>query len=200
MRIVNISTYQIGMVLKNGAYIRFLTEGRHLLWNGEQVMRYDMAAAFVPPVALNILLQDSALSALLQVVTVKDRWIALQYEDGLLSGILRPGRYAFWKGIINYNFVHADTGQLEIDSGIEDLLPDHVLLAPYVRTTNVANGEKAVLFVDDKYERILDSGVYHWWKNNTLIQVVRVDMRKQQLEINGQEILTKDKAALRINA
>ena len=30
--------------------------------------------------------------------------------------------------------------------------------------------------------------------------VAKVDMRQQQLEINGQEILTKDKAALRINA
>ena len=42
--------------------------------------------------------------------------------------------------------------------------------------------------------------MYNWWKNNIVIYVARVDNRRQQLEINGQEILTKDKAALRINA
>ena len=57
-----------------------------------------------------------------------------------------------------------------------------------------------MLFVDGKFEQILDSGVYYWWKNNIAIFVGKVDTRRQQLEINGQEILTRDKAALRVNA
>jgi regulator of protease activity HflC (stomatin/prohibitin superfamily) len=46
----------------------------------------------------------------------------------------------------------------------------------------------------------LQSGIYLWWKNNIAVFVGKVDTRQQQLEVNGQEILTKDKAALRINA
>jgi regulator of protease activity HflC (stomatin/prohibitin superfamily) len=46
----------------------------------------------------------------------------------------------------------------------------------------------------------LESGIYYWWKNPVVIQVAKVDTRQLQLEINGQEILTKDKAALRLNA
>ena len=36
-------------------------------------------------------------------------------------------------------------------------------------------------------------GVYYWWKNNITIVVAKVDTRALQIEINGQEILTKDK-------
>ncbi|MDZ7900023.1 MAG: slipin family protein [Arcicella sp.] len=42
-------------------------------------------------------------------------------------------------------------------------------------------------------------GTYYWWKNNISIQIAKVDMRSLQLEISGQEILTKDKANLRLN-
>ena len=70
----------------------------------------------------------------------------------------------------------------------------------YVRVYTVESYEKAVLFVDGKYEKILDAGVYYWWRNNIVINVGKTDTRMQQVEINGQEILTKDKAALRINA
>lgn len=56
-----------------------------------------------------------------------------------------------------------------------------------------------MLFVDGKYAQVLQSGVYFWWKNGITVLVGKADTRMQQVEINGQEILTKDKAALRIN-
>src|SRR6185312_1491461 len=55
------------------------------------------------------------------------------------------------------------------------------------------------LFVDGNYVQVLNSGVYSWWKNSIAINIGKVDVRMQQAEIKGQEILTKDKAALRIN-
>jgi regulator of protease activity HflC (stomatin/prohibitin superfamily) len=59
---------------------------------------------------------------------------------------------------------------------------------------------KALLFVDGRYVAVLESGVYLYWKNSIPVFVSRVDMRQLQLEINGQEILTRDKAGLRLNA
>ena len=75
----------------------------------------------------------------------------------------------------------------------------HKLLMPYVRMYTVESYEKALLFVDGNFVRVLNSGVYCWWKNSIVINIGKVDTRMQQAEINGQEILTKDKAALRIN-
>jgi regulator of protease activity HflC (stomatin/prohibitin superfamily) len=59
--------------------------------------------------------------------------------------------------------------------------------------------EKGVLFIDGVFDKILDPGLYYYWKNEKAVQIFKTDLRIQQMEINGQEILTKDKANLRIN-
>lgn len=200
MRKVKVNAYQAALVFKNGEYQRLLMAGTYWFWKNERIQMYDITKPFIAPVELNILLQDEMLADILQVVEVKDNEIVLQYENGLLKQVLTAGRYTYWKSVVQYDFVKADIGRIEIPASIDSAVLWNKLLVPYVRTITVENYEKAVLFVDGKYGGVLDSGVYSWWKNNIAIHVARVDMRQLQLEINGQEILTKDKAALRINA
>jgi hypothetical protein len=199
MKKVKVNAYQVALVFKNGVYIKMLTEGSYWLWFGEQAYLYDVTKQFYAPMELNILLQDTALANALQVVEVKDNEIALQYENGFLKNVLAAGRYTFWKSVINYEFVIADISKIEITESISRATLQNKLVAPYVRTYVVENYEKAILFVDGKYVQTLPAGVYNWWKNNITIVVGKADTRMQQVEINGQEILTKDKAALRIN-
>jgi len=199
MKKIQISAYQIGLVFKNGAYKKMLKEGKYWFWFGEIVIVYDITKQFIAPVELNILMQDKALAEALHVVEVSDNEIVLQYENGLLKQVLTAGRYTFWKGIVNYEFVKADTSKIEITENISRATLLNKLVAPYVRFYAVESYEKAVLFIDGKYTQTLPSGVYYWWKNSIAIIVGKVDTRVQQIEINGQEILTKDKAALRIN-
>lgn len=200
MKRIKINAYQVALVLKDGVYKKLLKEGAYWFWNGENVLIYDINRPFFAPVELNILLQDAALAEALQVVEVKDNEIALQYENGFLKTVLTAGRYTFWKGIINYEFVKADTSKLEITENISRATLQNKLVAPYVRSYAVESYEKALLFVDGKFVITLNGGIYYWWKNSTTVVVAKVDTRLQQLEVNGQEILTKDKAALRINA
>lgn len=200
MKRININAYQVALVFKNGEYKKMLTAGKYWLWANERVYISNMDLPFVPPIELNILLQDKALAEKLIVVNVMDNEIALQYENGLLKQVLTAGRYAFWKGIVNYEFVKADTSRIAIDEAISKATLQNRLVAPYVRIYNVESYEKALLFVDGKYVQVLQPGVYYWWKNSTVITVAKADTRTQQMEINGQEILTKDKATLRLNA
>jgi len=200
MKRVVINTYHIGLVFKNGVYRRTLTEGTHWIGLTEFVKIYDRTRPFNPPVVLNILLKDEKLRNELHVVEVKENEIALHYENGLLKEVLTTGWYTFWKGIVDYGFVKADTGKIAITENIDRATLTGKLVAGYVRTASVEPYEKAVLFVDGKYERVLESGFYCWWKNNIAIFVGKVDTRLQQAELNGQEILTRDKASLRINA
>lgn len=199
MRKVKINAYQKGLVFKNGVYQRMLNEGNYWLWFNEKVEVYEINKPFYAPVELNILLQDAALANALQVIEVKDNEIALQYENGLLKQVLIAGRYTFWKGFINYEFVIADISKIEITENISRTVLQNKLVAPYVRVFSVESYEKALLFIDGKYVQTLSSGVYYWWKNNITILIGKADTRMQQIEINGQEILTRDKAALRIN-
>lgn len=200
MKQVKVNAYQIALVFKDGVYKKMLKEGKYWLWFNETAVLYELNKPFTPFVELNILLQDAALAEALHVVDVMDNEIALQYENGLLKNVLAAGRYAFWKGIINYEFVKADISKIEITENISRAVLQNRLVAPYVRSYTVDSYEKALLFVDGKYAMPLSSGVYYWWKNNIVVLVAKVDTRMQQLEVNGQEILTKDKAALRINA
>ena len=198
MKRVQINTYQIGLVFKKGAYKRMLKEGVYWLWN-EEVIIYDVTKQFIAPVELNILLQDAELAEALHVIEVKDNEIVLQYENGLLKQVLNSGRYTFWKGIVQYDFVRADISKIEITEQIGRATLQNKLLAAYVRTATVESYEKALMLVDGDYKGVMNSGIYFWWKNSIVIAIHKADMRMQQIEINGQEILTKDKAALRIN-
>jgi hypothetical protein len=200
MKRIKINAYQVALVFKNGEYKQMLTAGKYWLWLNEEVRIYDKTMPFIAPIELNILLQDADLAEQLIVVNVFDHQIALQYENGLLKQVLNAGRYCFWKGIVDYDFVLADIDKIEIDANINKATLQNRLLANYVRIYNVDNYEKALLFVDGKYVKVLQPGVYYWWKNNTVITVAKADIRTQQMEINGQEILTKDKATLRLNA
>jgi regulator of protease activity HflC (stomatin/prohibitin superfamily) len=200
MKNVKVNAYQVGLVFKKGEYQRVLTAGTYWFWDNVVVDIYDITKQFHPSVELNILLQDQSLADILHVIEVKDGEIVLVFENGLLKLVLTAGRYTFWKSVVKYEFVRADTNQINISDNIDPSILRNKLLAPYLRTFTVESFEKALLFVDGRYVQPLASGVYYWWKNSSTIHVGKVDIRQQQLEVNGQEILTKDKAALRINA
>ncbi len=200
MKRLIVNAWEVALVFERGVYRKVLNEGRYWLWGNEKAVVYDITKQFYAPVELNILLQDAVLADALIVVEVKDNEIVLQYENGLLKQVLTAGRYTFWKSVVQYDFIKADISKIEITENIDRATLANKLVAPYVRSATVEVYEKAVLFVDGKYMQTLESGVYFWWKNSIPVHVGKVDTRQLQLEINGQEILTKDKAALRINA
>ncbi|WP_160712329.1 slipin family protein [Chitinophaga solisilvae] len=200
MKRVTINAYERGLVFRRGVYQRMLREGRYWLDFGEEVKIFFIMTPFEAPVELNILLQDTTLAEALHVITVKETEIVLMYQNGLLHRVLTAGRYTFWKSQINYEFIRADISSIDIPETISRNTLSHRLVNSFVRTYVVESYEKALLLVDGHYVRTLKNGIYHWWRNETSIQVLKVDTRQLQAEMNGQEILTRDKAALRINA
>jgi hypothetical protein len=144
-------------------------------------------------------LKDEPLANLLTIVEVRDNEIVLQYENGNFKNVLVPGRYAYWKGVIEYAFIKADLSKIDITENIDVESAKRKELVPYIRVCKIDSFEKGILFVDNKMSRILESGEYYFWKNAKEVSVSKVDLRQLQLEISGQEILTRDKASLRIN-
>lgn len=199
MKRIRINTGEIGLVFRNGNYKKVLTEGLYWIGLFDEVLEYNMSKPFHPSIELNILLKDVQLANLLTVVEVKDNEIALQYENGNFKNVLMPGRYTYWKGATQFTFVTADLSKVEITEGIDvnTLVRKEVL--PFVRVYAVEAYEKGILFIDGKFTRILDTGVYYFWKNPIGVTVMKTDLRQLQLEVSGQEILTKDKAALRVS-
>jgi regulator of protease activity HflC (stomatin/prohibitin superfamily) len=199
MKRVKIKAWKKGLVFRNNNLERVLDEGKYWLWPSQTVIEYDMAKPLYMPVNLNILMKNEAFVNATIVVEVKSNEIVLQFDNGLFTGVLTEGRYVFWKGLIDYAFTKVDLNRIEMDVGIDRSLLQRKELAPYIRSFTVEPYEKAVLFIDGKFNRIADAGTYYFWKNSTSIVFTRADLRTIQLEISGQEILTRDKAALRLN-
>ncbi len=194
---VKIYAHQVGLVFEKNNFVGVLTRGTHWIWN-QTVKVYDETKEFIPPVDLNILLENSKLNALMEIVTVKDNEITLVFKDGNFYRTLVPGRYAFWKGVVNYTFETYDLNELEVPKKVEKKFVNSGN-SFYIRTYFVESYEEGLLMVDGNFVRKLVPGRYDFWKNEHTISILKTDLRAQQMEVSGQEILTKDKAAIRIN-
>ncbi|WP_298517051.1 slipin family protein [uncultured Kordia sp.] len=199
MKRVRIHTGKVGLVFKNGNYQKVITEGIYWLGLRQKVVTYDLTEKFHAPVASEILLQDVALTTMLEVIDVTDNEIVLMFEKGNFKTVLEAGQHLYWKGLIARTFTRVDLSKTEITEIKDKNLLGNYNLTKYIRIFEVFEYEKAILLIDDKFEKILDSGIYRFWRNATSIKISKVDMRQLQLEIAGQELLTKDKAAIRIN-
>ena len=199
MKRVRINAGKVGLVFKNGNYFKVITEGRHWLGFNQRVLVYNLANTLATPIALELLLKDKTLEDMLDVIEVKDSELVLVYETGNFKNTLSAGRYVYWKGLIKREFTRVDLGKIYITEKIDKAVFSNSELSKYIRTFEVSAYEKAILLVDDVYTKTLDGGTYRFWRNDTTIKIAKADLRQLQLEIAGQELLTKDKAAIRIN-
>ena len=63
----------------------------------------------------------------------------------------------------------------------------------------IPEGHTGFLEVDGEQREMLTAGTHVWWQFNHTIEATQLDCRLQNMEVNGQEILTKDRVGLRIN-
>lgn len=199
MKKVRINIGHVGLVYKNGDYKRVIEAGSHWLGFGESVEVFDQTKRFHSDTNLNILLQDVVLASMLRVIEVKDNEIVIRYDHGNIKEVLPSGKYAYWEGINDHTFKTVDLRKIEITEDLSREELSKPILSSYIRGYTVASYEKGLLFVDGKLQKQLDSGIYFFWRNTIPVTVEKLDMRQLRMEVSGQEILTKDKAAIRIN-
>ncbi len=199
MKRVRINKGKVGLVFRNGDYIKLLEAGTHWVRYFDKVDVCNMSQPFTLNIELNILLDDKDLTNRLEVVDVMDYEIVIRYENGIFKEVLPPGRYVFWKGVIKHLFQRLDRRQ----TAPIDNLPTHLLskaeLSSYIRCYSIQAHEEGMLFVNGSFVQALDKGLYYFWNNSTPLSVMKVDVRQAQMEVSGQELLTKDKAALRVS-
>ncbi|MFD2285650.1 slipin family protein [Pedobacter petrophilus] len=200
MKRVTINTNDVGLVFKKGKFKNVLTAGTYWLGFGDEISIYDMGKEYNFSVSeLEILLTNSDFVNIVHIVDVADHELALVYRNGNFKNVLIAGKHAIWKGLSTYTFEKVNISNIEIDANIDRNLLEKTPLMNYIRASKVESYEKALLFIDGKFEKVLNAGNYLYWKNATTISVLKTDMRQLNMEVTGQEILTKDKAQLRIN-
>lgn len=134
------------------------------------------------------------------VVETSDREVALVYLDRKLFRVTPPGsRVLYWKGPRE---VYAEV----LDAGEPAEAPREKLSAltrlgagSGVSFVSVEENRSGLLFLDNRFDRILQPGLYGFWTAVRKPRVEQIDLRRQTLEIGGQEILTRDKVSIRVN-
>lgn len=214
MKKIVITDAQIGLLFKEQQFQKTLTAGTYQFstWKDRYtVQSINITNSINDGVSKEVLyladIYADAFSNHLQRWETNEHQVGLIYQQGVLREIKAPGqRGAYWKTKQDITVELIDISQsfaisqtlMRVLSGARDPLLSRTASVAIV-LSNVAEGHIGFLMVDGKTVNTLDSGLHMWWKFNRVIEVKQFDLRLQNMEVNGQEILTKDRVSLRIN-
>ena len=199
MKRINVKAFEKALVFKNGKLIDVLTDGKHWIGFGRTVKRYDVTELFYHESELDQLMQNDKFANMVDITIVKDNEIMLQYKDGLFHSVLTPGKYCYWKDGVDYKYDRVNLNDIEVSDSIDRKVLHNPMVSRYFTVHVVESYEQGILYVDGKMMKKMVPGIYYFWKGSQNAVIKKVDLRKQQIEISGQELLTKDKAAIRVN-
>jgi regulator of protease activity HflC (stomatin/prohibitin superfamily) len=199
---VKIKQDERGLLFKDGDYVKCLQPGKHSLnpFVKYSVVKADVNQIFDPVGKnINIYLEDAELHKDLTTIDVQDYEIAIHFEDEKLSDVLTPGKYAFWNILKKHEFIMVDKRNPEIDPKIDVSVYNHPALHKHVIHHHVMNHEQGILYYDNVVQKILEPGRYTFWNSPVQVTVQKIDLRQQQIDMTGQEIMTEDKISMRLN-
>ncbi len=196
---IKVNAYEKALVFKNGQLIRVLDTGRYWISPWHKVVKFDITELFHHEIDLDLLLRCKDLEERLNVVDVSDHEIVIQYKSGNFHQVLAPGRYPFWSDGVSYTYERMNMNDIEVNQNVSRIVLHKPEVQKYVTVHVVENHEKAILYVSGEIHKELTPGLYYLWKNEKHAMVAKVDVRRQQIEISGQELLTADKAAIRMS-
>ncbi|MFG6431516.1 slipin family protein [Roseateles sp. LYH14W] len=209
---VTVKKNERGLLLRNGDFERVLQPGTHWLFAGLDELKVELFAisqpAFVHPLTDYLLAKEpEVVEAEFLRVELNEHGAGLRTENGVLVEVLPPAtRRLYWRGLVDVQVEVIDLrASAELPAALAarlaqpQLRPRAVTGLACVLQVEVPETGAGLLRVDGKVERLLTAGAYAFWKFNRNVAVELVDLRLQALEVTGQEILTRDKVALRLN-
>ena len=201
-----------GALLRDGDFERILNAGRHYFMDplGRlSIVTWKLDAPMGEADIVDYLIQHEPETADEHFVRMElsEDEAGLRYENDVLVEVLPPGtRRFFWKGLLNHRLVKVN---LRLGFAVPPELAAH-LVQPGLRGRAVAGlgglliaqvpaYHVGVLKVDGRVQHLMPPGVEAFWRFNRDVQVELVDTRLQNMEVSGQEILSRDKVGLRLN-
>lgn len=200
------------ILFRDGDFERILDSGRHYMldplgrfsvqtWKVDGVMG---ETGLVDYLAQN---DPEAVARYFECMELGENEAGLRYDNDVLVEVMAPGsRCVFWKGLVRRRFDRVSLNET-YTLGAEVTA---CLLQPALRgrgliglsgvlMAQVPAYNVGILKVNGKVMRLLPPGVSAFLRFNRDISVELVDTRLQNMEVAGQEILSRDKVSLRLN-
>jgi len=191
---------QRGLLFRDGKFTEYLKPGKHIRFgNNLNVQTLYIGEEFrLPGYDIEVFLTNEELAKEVTTIDVADETLALHFVNDRYAGTLTSGKYAFFKIHDKHEFKVVDIRTPEVSGDVPRYLFSYIPKSLYTKV-EVSDFQKARLNYDGKFVGLLEPGTYYYWNNGTKITVGFADTRSLQMDIAGQEIMTLDKVALRIN-
>lgn len=126
--------------------------------------------------------------------------VALIERDGVVHSVLAPNqKLAVWSDAGPWvSTVFNVAGDLTIDPQVVRRLA-RAKKMELVTPVTVHEGQVGLVYVDGAYTRKLEPGLHGYWSVGKLVHVKAVELKRQPLDVAGQELLTRDKVTIRVN-
>ena len=209
--------HERGLLFKDGDFVRFLEPGTYRfteLPSRHDVESFDLTVpAFVHPLVDYLVDAESEqVERLFTVVETAPEEVAVVYYNERLAEVVGPAeRRLYWKGPVTVRVERFDLGEgLAIEpklaknvmtaiGGAEEIGSLRLRVRRTVHTQGVPDGHVGLLYLEGELTASLAPGLHAFWAFGPSVRIDVVDMRIKTLEVQGQEILTRDKVSLRIN-
>lgn len=192
---------QAGFVLKNGVFRKMITSGT---WHFSRMLGYQVEIEEVTgeldymDVPYQVLSKDRTFLDATVHIEIPDGFAGFIYVNGKLTSFANRKEYTFWNVFDKYEIKVVSMTETEMGDEVSkqmlSLIPAN--LYTYMQ---VGEGETGLVYYDNVMKRELSKGVYRFWNYAHSITYTILDMRQKELDIVGQEILTKDKIGIRMN-
>ena len=185
-----------GLVYRDGRLVRFLEPGRHNLWRlfgTLTVKRLALSQHWAPwTPELDAVLPSGAAERL----EVAPGEVAALTADGHPVGVMKPGRYLLWqlRAKVEATLYSTEGRFCELPPAFWQWCDRGDFL-----DLSVEPHRRALLYVNGILQEALEGGRYLVCMQDRQVTVGWVDMREAELQVAGQEVITADKASLRIN-
>jgi regulator of protease activity HflC (stomatin/prohibitin superfamily) len=200
---VTVKDGERAILARNGRFERVLEPGRHVLFDPTNELSIDLHQVVQAeyPAGHYAILKASRpdlVAELFEEVATKADEVAIVKLDGRPVHLMAPWQTrVFWK-------VETKVEAERIDVAAEPkVAPRHLAMVARERNALVAehvveNHEAGLLYIEGRFVERLPPGRHAFWTVGRKIEVKRLDLRPQAVEITAQEMLTKDRIALRV--
>ena len=115
-----------------------------------------------------------------------------------LTSFATRKEYVFWNVFDKYGMKIVSMEETLIGAEVTKQMLSMVPMKYYTEV-RVGEGEVGLVYYDNVMQEPLSKGVYRFWNYNHIVTCTVIDMKQKELDILGQEILTKDKIGIRMN-
>jgi len=196
---ITVNANRVALVWRRGVLLDILTEGKHWVGFWTVVEYYDTLVPIMDQALMPYLEDFPGIEHYIDIKTVGDNEIGIENRDGLYSRTLTTGKVGYWNDLVQYTLDIINKEEVEVPASVKGSLLVRPEIARLISTFPVEATQIGLLYVDGVLIGRKPPGIYRYWRTDKLVTMKIVETRIQGMEVAGQEILTKDKAGIRVN-